>query len=181
MTSSVARAPHRRLAWLAAWLVLAALAHGCSSRGKCRTGEDASGIACSTLHARDQLEFGMSRSEAIDTLGSATVAPPWRTDLGDVPTSLSNPFDSQTIESVIGEQYEVVRFFVEVERGSKCPFLQGRVRFAPLVFFEDELVGWEWSYVRDLVGQPVGADQRSLIFGIFCNQVRADQTREPAD
>jgi hypothetical protein len=170
-----------RSAWFATWLVIGVLALGCSSSRKCRVGEDASGVACQTLRAREQLEFGMSRSAAIDTLGSATVSPPWRTDFGDVPDSISNPFDSQTVESVIGEQYEVVRFFVEVERGSKCPFLQGRIQFAPLVFFEDRLVGWEWSYVADLVGHPVENQQRSLVFGAFCDQRRANREREPAD
>jgi len=181
MTLSVIRVSRWGFAWLATGFVLGALAQGCSSSGKCRPGDDASGVACHTLHARELLEFGMSRSVAMDTLGSATVAPPWRTDLGNVPASISNPFDSQPLESIIGEQYEVVRFFVEVERGSKCPFLQGRIRFAPLVFFEDRLVGWEWSYVADLIGQPVGADDRSLVFGVFCEQERAQQAREPAD
>ncbi len=179
MTPHFAGASRQRLAWFAAFFVLGAL--GCSSPGKCRVGEDASGIACRTLRARETLEFGMSRSTAMDTLGSTEVIPPWRTDLGDVPESVSNPFDSQNVESVIGERYEVVRFFVEIERRSKCPFLQGRIRFEPLVFFEDRLVGWEWSYVADLIGRPVEPNQRSLVFGVFCDQARANQARDSAD
>lgn len=174
MTRHLARGSHRCVAWFAAGLVLVVLQivvlQGCSTPGKCRSGDDARGVACRTLRAREQLVFGMSRSEAMDTLGSSTVVPPWRTDLPDVPDNLHNPFDSQTVQSVLGEQYEVVRFFVDVERVSKCPFLAGRIQLEPLVFFEDRLVGWKWSYVADLVGEPVYAKQTSWGFGIFCDQ-----------
>lgn len=177
MTRPLARASHRCVTRLAVGFVLATLQvwvlQGCSTPGSCRDGDDARGVACRTLRAREQLVFGMSKSAAMDTLGSSTVVPPWRTDLGDAPNSLHNPFDSQTVQSVLGEQYEVVRFFVYVERISKCPFLAGRIQLEPLVFFEDRLVGWDWSYVADLIGEPVEAEQMSWGFGIFCDQAAA--------
>ncbi len=121
----------------------------------------------------------MSRSTAMETLGSATVAPPWRTDLSGAPPEIENPFDSQTVQSALGERYEVVRYFVEIERISECPFLSGRIRFTPLVFFDDQLVGWKWSYVEDLIGKPVEAEQRVSSFGVFCDPIPGDPERNP--
>jgi len=177
----IATRPSPGIGWTLVWIAVIALQQGCSSMRSCRSGTDARGVACETLQARERLEFGMSRAVAMATLGSATVAAPWRTDLGSVPAEIQNPFDSQTIESALGESYEVVRFFVEVERVSKCPFLQGRIRFAPLIFFDDQLVGWKWSYVADLTGRPVEPEQMSSHFGVFCDQQRAEKQPQHVD
>lgn len=153
---------------------------GCASRDACDAGDGAQAVACRARRAHGRLEFGLSREAAIAKLGTAAGIPPWRRDLAEVPDVVHNPFDSQDVESGIGEAYEVVRFFVEIEFVSDCPFLQGEIRFVPLVFFEDRLVGWTWSYVADLLGQPVPPEQQRLRFGVFCARATPRTDAEPA-
>jgi hypothetical protein len=156
----------RTLAALSIGLAFAVASTGCSS--KCKPGPDARGMACAAGHSREGLVFGMSRSEAEALMGSSETVPPWHNEFGLGPESASNPFDSQEFESQIGETYDVVRYFVEIYGNPACPFIQGRLVFEPLIFVDDRLVGWEWTYLEDAVGERLGDSARIHAFGIFC-------------
>ena len=155
----------------------AAVALGCASPRGCDDGNEAEDVACRTAAAREQLEFGMSRESALALLGRAEAVPPWP-QLGEAPATVANPYDEKTIESALGEEYQVVRYFVAVERVSKCPFLQGRIQLEPLVFFEGKLVGWRWAYVADLLERPIRNQERVDGFGVFCDRLGTEPAPE---
>jgi len=159
---------------------------GCATSA-CRL-DDYRGVACRAAAAREELVYGLSREAAIDALGRAEVEPPWKNDLDLGPTVIRNPFDSETVQSAIGEEYEVVRFFVRASGTSRCPFIQGELELEPLIFVDGQLVGWRWSYLEDLTGQPVPMEARRWTFGAFCEGRRANppestpsESQSPAD
>jgi len=157
-------------------LLLLALAStlACASGGCQRN--DYRGAACRARAAREALVFGLSRDAALDAMGHAEVEPPWKNDRGLGPASISNPFDSETFRSSLGEAYEVVRYFVEARGNPRCPFVQGELRLEPLIFVEDELVGWKWSYLEDVLGRRLSAKETRWEFGAFCDTQRARPT-----
>jgi len=95
--------------------------------------DDYRGVACRADEARESLSFGLSREAAIDTIGRSEVEPPWKNDLGLGPDVITNPFDSEIMKSPLGEEYEVVRFFVESSGNPECPFIQGKLRLEVVV------------------------------------------------
>jgi hypothetical protein len=159
---------------MAALALLVALAStlACASGG-CRR-DDYKGVGCRAAAAREDLAFGLSRDAAIDAIGRSEVEPPWKNDLGLGPAVISNPFDSETMTSPIGEEYEIVRFYVEATGDPDCPFVQGELRLEPLIFVEDRLVGWRWSYLADVLGQRISMKARRWDFGAFCDGRRSD-------
>jgi hypothetical protein len=162
-------------AQLAALALLLALGStlACASRGCNRS--DYRGVGCRAEAAREALVFGLSREEAIDAIGRTEVAPPWENFLGLGPATISNPFDSDTVTSPIGEEYEIVRFYVEATGNSKCPFIQGALKFEPLIFIDDKLVGWSWSYLAEVLGKRISPKKTSWDFGTFCGSRRTTQ------
>jgi hypothetical protein len=38
----------------------------------------------------------------------------------------------------------------------------------PLIFVDDRLVGWRWSYLADVLGQRISMKARRWDFGAFC-------------
>ena len=136
--------------------------------------DDYRGVGCRAAAARETLAFGLSREAAIDAIGRSEVEPPWKNDLGLGPTVISNPFDSESMTSPLGEEYEVVRFYVEASGNPDCPFVQGELRLEPLIFVNDRLVGWRWSYLADVLGQRVSMKARRWDFGAFCDGRRRD-------
>ena len=154
---------------LAALALLVALGStlACASGGCNRS--DYRGVGCRAEAAREALVFGLSREEAIDAIGRTEVAPPWKNPLGLGPATISNPFDSDTLTSPIGEEYEIVRFYVEATGSSKCPFIQGALKFEPLIFIDDKLVGWRWSYLADVLGERISMKAKRWDFGAFCD------------
>jgi hypothetical protein len=139
----------------------------CASKGCNR--DDYRGVACRADEARESLSFGLSREAAIDTIGRSEIEPPWKNSLGLGPDVITNPYDSQIMKSPLGEEYEVVRFFVEASGNPKCPFIQGKLRFEPLIFIDDKLVGWRWSYLADVLGERLSTKATRWSFGIFCD------------
>jgi hypothetical protein len=87
---------------------------------------------------------------------------------------IQNPFDSQTYTSAIGEEYEVVRFFIAASGNSKCPLVRGELRLEPLVFFDGRLVGWKWSYLADVLDRRLSEKETRWSFGAFCDRSRID-------
>ena len=167
---------------IAALALLVALAStlACASGGCHR--DDYRGVGCRAAAARETLAFGLSREAAIDVIGRSEVEPPWKNDLGLGPAMISNPFDSETMPSPIGETYEVVRFFVEASGNPDCPFVQGELRFQPLIFVDDRLVGWKWSYLADVLGKRLSEKATNWHFGAFCDGRRASPSdTEPGD
>jgi hypothetical protein len=164
-------------AQLAALTLLLALGStlACASGGCNRS--DYRGVGCRAEAAREALVFGLSREEAIDAIGRTEVAPPWENLLSLGPATISNPFDSDTVTSPIGEEYEIVRFYVEATGNSKCPFIQGALKFEPLIFIDDKLVGWSWSYLAEVLGKRISPKKTSWEFGAFCDSPR---TNSPA-
>jgi hypothetical protein len=162
---------------LAALTLLLALGStlACASGGCNRS--DYRGVGCRAEAAREALVFGLSREEAIDAIGRTEVDPPWKNPLGLGAATISNPFDSDTVTSPIGEEYEIVRFYVEATGNSKCPFIQGALKFEPLIFVDDKLVGWSWSYLADVLGKRISPKKTSWEFGAFCDSPR---TNSPA-
>jgi hypothetical protein len=159
---------------LAALALLLALGStlACASGGCNRS--DYRGVGCRAEAAREALVFGLSREEAIDAIGRTEVDPPWKNPIGLGPATISNPFDSDTLNSPIGEEYEIVRFYVEATGNSKCPFIQGALKFEPLIFVEDKLVGWSWAYLAEVLGKRISPKKTSWDFGTFCNSRRTD-------
>jgi hypothetical protein len=167
---------------MAALALIVALAStlGCASRSCHR--DDYRGVGCRAEAAREKLTFGLSREAAIDVIGRSEVDPPWKNDFGLGPSVISNPFDSETMKSPIGEEYEVVRFFTEATGNPDCPFVQGELRLEPLIFIDDELVGWKWSYLSDVLGQRLSVKATRWNFGTFCGGRRTPPTdAEPGD
>ncbi len=154
---------------MAALALLVALAStlACASGGCHR--DDYRGVGCRAAAARETLTFGLSREAAIDVIGRSEVEPPWKNELGLGPAMISNPFDSETMPSPLGEMYEVVRFFVEASGNPDCPFVQGELRLEPLIFVDDTLVGWKWSYLADVLDQRLSAKATRWNFGAFCD------------
>jgi hypothetical protein len=160
-----------RLAALALLLTLGsplACASGACGRN------DYKGVGCRAKAAREGLAFGTPREEAIDAIGRSEVEPPWKNDLGLGPAAIRNPFDSDTVTSPIGEEYEIVRFYVEATGDPKCPFIQGRLKLEPLIFIDGKLVGWNWSYLAEVLGERISPKQTHWEFGAFCDGRRAD-------
>ncbi|MBW1843216.1 MAG: hypothetical protein JRE38_07995 [Deltaproteobacteria bacterium] len=162
---------------LAALTLLLALGStlACASGGCNRS--DYRGVGCRAEAAREALVFGLSREEAIAAIGRTEVAPPWKNPLGLGPATISNPFDSDILTSPIGEEYEIVRFYVEATGNPDCPFIQGALQFEPLIFVEDKLVGWSWSYLAEVLGKRISPKKTSWDFGAFCGSPR---THPPA-
>ena len=170
---------HMGMATLALLLALASTL-ACASGGCHR--DDYRGVGCRAAAARETLTFGLSREAAIDVIGRSEVEPPWKNDLGLGPAMISNPFDSETMPSPLGEAYEVVRFYVEASGSPDCPFVQGELRLQPLIFIDDKLVGWRWSYLADVLGKRLSAKATRWNFGAFCDGRRASPSdTEPGD
>ncbi len=163
---------------IAALLWLQLLGLGCAS-GSCPRGDGHRAIGCRAELAREQLTYGVSRSDALDAIGRLETEPPWKNEWGAGPAAIGNPFDSRSYTSTLGEEYEVTRFFVEAWGVSDCPFVQGRLQLEPLIFLDDQLVGWSWSYLADLLERRLAADETSWSFGVFCDRIGAD--REASD
>jgi hypothetical protein len=161
-------------------LVALASTLACASGGCHR--DDYRGVGCRAAAAREDLAFGLSREAAVDAIGRSEVEPPWKNDLGLGPAVISNPFDSETMTSPIGEEYEVVRFFVEASGNPDCPFVQGELRLEPLIFVGDKLVGWRWSYLADVLGERISMKARRWNFGAFCDGRRTNSSdADPPD
>jgi hypothetical protein len=162
-------------------LVVVTWTISCASGG-CPRGEGYRAVGCHAAAARDRLTYGMSRAEAVDTIGRSEVEPPWMNPMGAGPAVIVNPFDSQTYTSSLGEEYEVVRFFVEAYGNPDCPFLQGRLSLEPLIFVEGKLVGWKWSYLADVLQRRLTDEEVGWNFGLFCDQIREEPpTSDPGD
>jgi len=142
----------------------------CAS-GSCKR-SDFRGVGCRAKAARETLAFGLSREAALDAIGRSEVAPPWNNPLGLGPATIRNPFDSETIASPIGEKYEIVRFYVEATGNPRCPFIQGALKFEPLIFIDDKLVGWSWAYLAEVLGERISPKKTSWEFGAFCDSQR---------
>jgi hypothetical protein len=137
--------------------------------GGCHQGGGHRAVACRAALARKTLTFGLSREAALDTIGRSEAVPPWKNARGLGPSLISNPFDSQTYTSELGEEYEVVRIFVGASGNRKCPFVQGSLRLEPLIFVDDKLVGWKWSYLADVLDRRLTEKETGWDFGAFCD------------
>ena len=164
--SNLATTPVRKAAL--ALLVALASTLACASGG-CHRGDGHRAVGCHAAEAREALAFGLSREAALDAIGRSEAVPPWQNALGLGPALISNPFDSETYTSPIGEEYEVVRFFVGASGSPGCPFVQGKLKLEPLIFVDDELVGWKWSYLADVLDRRLTAKETGWEFGAFCD------------
>jgi len=167
---AIAKARRALLGLIVALAATLACAYGACQR------DDYLGAACRAAAARETLAFGLSRETALDAMGREEVEPPWKNDRGLGPSTIDNPFDSQTFTSPIGETYEVVRFFVAARGNPRCPFVRGELKLEPLIFVHDELVGWEWSYLADVLDRRLTAQETGWEFGAFCDSQRAAPT-----
>jgi hypothetical protein len=153
---------------LAPLLALAATL-GCA-HGGCGDGDSYRAVGCRAAAARDTLVFGMPREAAIDAIGRAEVVPPWRNRFGLGPAIIQNPFDELSFTSPLGEEYEVVRYYIAASGKSRCPVVSGELRLEPLIFFDGKLVGWDWPYLADVLGRRITAKETHWTFGAFCDQ-----------
>jgi len=120
--------------------------------------------------ALEQLQFGMTRAESAALMGEKTIRPPWANDRGIGPQELRNPFDGERFESPNGEIYQVDRYAVGLYGQSGCPFIRGDARLVPLIFLDEKLVGWRWSYLASVLQRPIKTTEKSWNFGQFCGQ-----------
>jgi hypothetical protein len=150
--------------------LVAILSLGCSSLGARSSGNEYRDLARSNESAREQLAFGMSKERATAIMGEAEVRPPWANDLGIGPQVVRNPFDALSFESPAGEEYEVLRYAVGLDGEPRCPFVHGDALLVPLIFFEEKLVGWRWSYMESVLQRRLSQDERTWSFGRFCGR-----------
>lgn len=162
------RAPGRAGTRLVALLALFPL--GCASLGTRASGNGYQKLARSNESAREQLAFGMSKEHAMAIMGEAEVRPPWANDLGIGPQVVRNPFDALSFESPAGEAYEVLRYAVGLSGDPRCPFVHGDATLVPLIFLEEKLVGWRWSYMESVLQRRLREDERTWAFGRFCGR-----------
>ena len=162
------RAPGRAGTRLVALLALFSL--GCASIGMRTSGDEYEKLARSNESAREQLAFGMSKEQATAIMGEAEVQPPWANNLGIGPQVVRNPFDTLSFESPAGEAYEVLRYAVGLYGEPRCPFVHGDAVFVPLIFFEEKLVGWRWSYMESVLQRRLREDEQTWGFGRFCGR-----------
>jgi hypothetical protein len=160
--------PGRAGTSLVAFLALSAL--GCASLGIYASGDEYKKLARANESAREQLAFGMSKEKATAIMGEAEVRPPWANDLGIGPQVVRNPFDTLRFESPLGEEYEVLRYAVGLYGEPRCPFVHGDAVLVPLIFFEEKLVGWRWSYMESVLQRRLRDDERRWGFGRFCGR-----------
>ena len=173
--SNLATTPMRKAAptLLAALTLLVALGSTLAcAPGGCHRGDGYRAIGCHAAAARKALAFGVSREAALDAIGRSEAVPPWQNALGLGPALISNPFDSETYTSRLGEEYEVVRFFVGASGSPDCPFVQGKLKLEPLIFVDDKLVGWKWSYLAEVLGRRLSPKETDWDFGAFCDSKR---------
>jgi hypothetical protein len=164
-------ANHRRgagAAWAAGWIAaLATLA--CASIGGRPSGDEYKQLLSANKDAVEKLSYGMSKAEAAAVMGDAEALPPWANDRGIGPRIARNPFDTLHFESPEGESYEVMRYAVGLYGEYRCPFVHGDAEFVPLIFFEEELVGWRWSYMESVLQRRLRSEERAWSFGRFCD------------
>jgi hypothetical protein len=158
----------KALGAVCALALLCAVSSGCAGAKRAR-GPYLDQVAANAA-ALDHLEFGMTRAESAAIMGEQVIRPPWANDRGIGPQLVRNPFDSSAFESPSGEAYEVDRYAVGLYGQSGCPFIRGEAQLAPLIFLEDELVGWRWSYLASVLQRSIQADEKSWSFGQFCGQ-----------
>lgn len=151
---------------LVALLGLSAL--GCASLGTYTSGDGHEKLARANESAREQLAFGMSKEETTAIMGEAEVRPPWANEFGIGPQVVRNPFDTLRFESPLGEEYEVLRYAVGLYGERRCPFVHGDAVLVPLIFFEEKLVGWRWSYMESVLQRRLREDEQAWTFGRFC-------------
>jgi hypothetical protein len=149
---------------------LAFSALGCASLGIRAPGDEYEKLARANESASEQLTFGMSKAKAMAIMSEAEVRPPWANDLGIGPQVVRNPFDTLSFESPAGEEYEVLRYTVGLYGESGCPFVHGDAVLVPLIFFEEKLVGWRWSYLESVLQRRLREDEQAWGFGRFCGR-----------
>jgi hypothetical protein len=162
------RAPERAGASFVALLAFSAL--GCATLGIDASSEEYEKLARANESAHEQLAFGMSKEKATAIMGEAEVRPPWANDLGIGPQVVRNPFDTLRFESPLGEEYEVLRYAVGLYGEPRCPFVHGDAVLVPLIFFEEKLVGWRWSYMESVLQRRLRDEERGWGFGRFCGR-----------
>ena len=151
-------------------LAVALVLTGCAA-SVCRPGDGARAVACRNREAVETMEFGISVAEARSRMASDPVVPPWENPYGAGPTEVANPFDEITLEAKNGDEYLVLRYPVAIFGDGSCPFVNGGVDLAPLIFFEGRLVGWEWDYLESVLDRGL-PEQRRFSFGSFCDRSR---------
>ena len=178
MTDPRTRRPRERRkgrpALAAVWGCALALALLCAVGSGCAGSKRTSGRyrdqVTANAAALDRLEFGMTRAESAAIMGEQVIPPPWANDRGIGPQVVRNPFDSLAFESPSGEAYEVDRYAVALSGQSGCPFIRGEAQLVPLIYLEDKLVGWRWTYLASALQRSLRADEKSWSFGQFCGQ-----------
>ena len=145
---------------------LAALAVACAFGG--RSGGASADQLEANAAAHKRLRFGLSKSEATALMGAAELRPPWANTLGIGPQTVRNPLDSLRFESPSGEEYEVLRYAVALSGDPRCPFVRGEATLVPLIFVEEQLVGWRWSYLESVLQRRLRDDEVGWAFGSFC-------------
>jgi len=140
----------------------------CASIGGDRSRNGYEKLMRANESARERLAFGMSKEEAVTVMGGAEARPPWANDRGIGPQIVRNPFDTTRFESPEGEEYEIMRYAVGLYGEHRCPFVHGDAALFPLIFFEEKLVGWRWSYLESVMQRRLRGDEQAWSFGRFC-------------
>jgi len=169
-TASSARTARRRRRTAATLLLgaaLAGIAGACALAGRSGGGEVADLMEANAA-ARGRMRYGLTKREAMARMGEAAVRPPWANSLGLGPQVVRNPFDELRLEAPGGEVYDVLRYAVALDGDPRCPFVRGEAELVPLIFVDDQLVGWRWSYLESALQRRLRDSERGWSFGGFC-------------
>jgi hypothetical protein len=154
----------------AAQIAIAAIAAiACASNGGGSLDDGTKQLLKANAAARDQLSFGMSMQDAAAIMGQAEVRPPWANDRGIGPQVVRNPFDTLEFESPAGETYEVHRYVARLVGEHRCPFIHGDAEFIPLIFVDEKLVGWDWSYMESVLQRRLRREERAWSVEQLCS------------
>jgi len=125
---------------------------------------------------REELVFGMSRAEAASIMTAAQIIPPWANPRKIGLQIVPNPLDTLEIDAPSGDHYRVDRYAVGLYGEHRCPFIRGEAELEPLIFFEDKLVGWRWSYLESALQRRLTVDEKRWSFGEFCGAQASQKT-----
>jgi hypothetical protein len=83
-----------------------------------------------------RLSVGMKKLEVLQIMGTQTF------------DTINNPYKVETPRGKEGQLYEVFFYHTEMKNNDE---LVTDAELTPIVFFENQLIGWGWAFLSDIV------------------------------